>query len=479
MMKRIAIGLLSGMLFFTACRGATPLSQPIADSVSINSTSSPTSIVTRISIPSSTPTASITPLPTIPTFTPTFDVSTIVTVTPAPKAECSEEHPNLLPSFPIRTNENYFLENSAEILQYINEGGTLKKAAGRLEITAPSYSPPIIEDVTGDKIPELIFVDYAGEPKLHVFSCDNGQYQDILQEIKDDLTGYSTAIHAAVNDLNQNGIPDILLRTSCSRGLFCTSLFILEWNGSEFINLLVPRELFEGSTERKIQDINNDRILEVIIKEDVNGDYAYFMGFPWRISTHIYMWNGSHYALQDIQYTAPEYRFQALQDADRFVLLQDFDSALELYNMTISGSGKNLLPYSRELSEHMEWLLWNPLSLGVATQPSPDTAEYPRLAAYAYYRIMLIHLVQNHESEATTTYTTLQQEFGNDPYARPYVEMASAFWEAYQSTHKMYDGCAEAIQYAVEHPEILSPLGSDYHGAQSHIYVPDDVCPFR
>jgi hypothetical protein len=43
----------------------------------------------------------------------------------------------------------------------------------------------------------------------------------------------------------------------------------------------------------------------------------------------------------------------------------------------------------------------------------------------------------------------------------------------------MYDGCAAAIQYAVEHPEILIPLGSDYHGWQSHIYEPADVCPFR
>jgi hypothetical protein len=61
----------------------------------------------------------------------------------------------------------------------------------------------------------------------------------------------------------------------------------------------------------------------------------------------------------------------------------------------------------------------------------------------------------------------------------PYVELATAFWEAYQSTQRMYDGCAAAIQYAVEHPDILIPLGSDYHGAQSHIYVPEDVCPFR
>jgi hypothetical protein len=92
---------------------------------------------------------------------------------------------------------------------------------------------------------------------------------------------------------------------------------------------------------------------------------------------------------------------------------------------------------------------------------------------------VLLHLVQNHEPEATTVYNTLQQKFSDDQYGRPYAEMATTFWNAYQSTHKMYDGCAAAIQYAAEHPEILTPLGSDYHGSQSHIYVAEDVCPFR
>ena len=113
------------------------------------------------------------------------------------------------------------------------------------------------------------------------------------------------------------------------------------------------------------------------------------------------------------------------------------------------------------------------------TSVSPDPAEYPRLGAYAYYRIMLLHLVQGNKAGAEASYKTLQQQFGSDPYGQPYVEIATAFWNAYQATQKMYDGCAAAIQYAVEHPEILIPLGSDYHGSQSHTYVPADVCPFR
>jgi hypothetical protein len=469
-LRRIWTGLLGGILFLTACGQTLPVTQTAPVPAVAKATSTPSAIPTNTNIPVPTET------PTISTFTPTFDARTILTVTPAPKAECPRENPDLVPSFPIRTDQDFFLDNSIEILQFLNSGGELKKAGERLSLAFHS-DPPIARDVTGDIVPELVFVDDAKEPKLHIFMCDSGQYRDALPDISDNLTGYSTAIQATVNDLNPSGIQDILLKTSCNRGLGCTSLFILEWNGSEFINLIKPREIFEGATTRKIEDMNDDGILEVIIEDDVNGDYAYFMGFPWRISTHIYVWNGENYALQDLQYAAPEYRFQALQDGDRFVLLKDFDSAMKLYNMTISD--KELLPYSRELSKHMEWLFWNPLSIGVATQPSPDLTEYPRLATYAYYRIMLLNLTQNHEADANTTYATLQQKFGSDPDSQPYVEMATAFWNAYQSTHKMYDGCAVAIQYATEHPEILIPLGSDYHGSQSHIYFPADVCPFR
>ncbi|HEU0294845.1 MAG TPA: hypothetical protein VFR47_19035, partial [Anaerolineales bacterium] len=139
-----------------------------------------------------------------------------------------------------------------------------------------------------------------------------------------------------------------------------------------------------------------------------------------------------------------------------------------------------LKSYSPEIHDNLR-AQWD-TRYGTTPTPTPSPIaldEYPRLASYAYYRIVLLHLVQNHESDAITVYNTLQQKFGSDQYGRPYVEMATAFWEAYQSTHKMHDGCAAAIQYAAEHPEILIPLGSDYHGAQSHIYVPADVCPFR
>ena len=105
-------GLLCGILFLAACAPAiqsTPA--PIIDNTT--ATPSPLPTATRTALPAATLTASITPLPTIPTFTPTFDVSTIVTVTPAPKAECPIENSNIVPELKL-AETNACLENAVK-----------------------------------------------------------------------------------------------------------------------------------------------------------------------------------------------------------------------------------------------------------------------------------------------------------------------------------------------------------------------------
>ncbi|HSO12350.1 MAG TPA: hypothetical protein VLT51_08235, partial [Anaerolineales bacterium] len=199
---------------------------------------------------------------------------------------------------------------------------------------------------------------------------------------------------------------------------------------------------------------------------------------PQRQKTVTFEWNGKEFFETSIEFAPPEYRFQAVQDADAATHSGKLDEAFRLYGEVISNKNLEWWSPERFAYEQDASYRWIP---GITPVPEPpvNLTEYPRLAVYAYYRILLLHLAQGQEAEAASTYQTLQETFGSDPYAAPYVEMASAFWEAYQSTNKMYDGCAAAIQYAVEHPEILVPLGSDYHGRQSHIYEPADVCPFR
>jgi hypothetical protein len=229
---------------------------------------------------------------------------------------------------------------------------------------------------------------------------------------------------------------------------------------------------YAASDDFELIDLNNDGIAEFMLKglpprsQDEPGD-------PLRSQTDIYYWNGKTYS-SITTFSAPHYRFQAIEDGDIQSLQGKYREAIKLYQDAIES--KTLDWWSKEKFEHNREAAINFTTPAVL---APDETEYPRLAAYADYRIMLLHLVQGHESDASTVYKTLQQKFRNDPYGKPYVEMATVFWNAYQSTHKMYDGCTAAIQYAAEHPEILTPLGSDYHGFQSHIYVPADVCPFR
>ncbi|MEW6285386.1 MAG: hypothetical protein AB1509_04090 [Chloroflexota bacterium] len=486
-MQRIIIGLLINILFLTAC-GQTTIVTPTALVHPVEqATSTPAPTATRTSLPSATPTASITPLPTIPTFTPTFDVSTIVTVTPAPKAECPTSIPYPEKDFDLfkfRENGNYKSPEEA-VLAVLNKYGPeiLVKYGRRYGTDLESIA---FQDFTNDGVPEVairLTLNISSTP-FDIFGCKNGVYQLFLS-IPSNGLGYAPIIFA-IEDNNKNGIPELtILEGYLSQG---GHFFVVyEWNGEKFTSILSPFYendpdstylWVEATGEIHYEDIDNDSINELILDSGVPVWETYWAGLPWRNKRTYYKWNGQHYAPYSIEFAQPEFWFQAVQDGDLATSQQEYDKALRLYQEAIFSD--KLKGYSPEIRDNLR-AQWD-ASYGTDPTPTPypiSLDEYPKLAAYAYYRILLLHLVQGQDTEASTTYNTLQQKFGDDPYGHPYVDMATAFWEAYQSSHKMYDGCAAAIQYAAEHPEILTPLGSDYHGSQARIYKPEDVCPFR
>jgi hypothetical protein len=284
-----------------------------------------------------------------------------------------------------------------------------------------------------------------------------------------------------VEDANKNGVPEVLFSKSrCELSGCSGELKVVEWNDNTLTTVLYESELGTFYDEVKIEDLDNDGINEFFWSGNtpLEGSWNWEVGGPWRSETRIYKWNGTTFAPEPVKYSLPKFRFQALQDSDRYILENKYADALSLYQEVIDNNGLEWWSPERNSQQH-DIALTIGTNLPTPTLIPPDPTEYPRLAAYAYYRIMLLHLAQGQEAEAAFTYQTLQETFGNDPYAAPYVKMATEFWKSYQSTRRMYVGCAAAIQNAVEHPEILIPLGSDYHGWQSHIYEPADVCPFR
>ncbi len=477
-MKQILISLLSGILFLAACGQTSPTIQIAPTPVvgNLTSTLPPIPTNTNTSVPTETPTASITLLPTIPTFTPTFDARTIVTITPALKAEC--------PKLDTTIKAENYLPNKLEypspgapdkILEFLNKGGNGQSLVKRLDqiYSKVEYSGGYaFLDVTNDQISEFLYVElYYGERPI-VFSCKNGKYEILtILSGQHDFDFYEMEFE----DLNSDGIPEIIVTGTGGVSFPISTIYLYEWTGRTFsilgqVSILALRQT-------QIKDVDGNRTKEISFSGDNPGCLSCKNFIPQRQRTITSGWNGKEFVEISIEFESPEYRFQAIQDADAAVIVGKYDKAFHLYEKAISN--KKLEWWSPERMQYkQETYAWFP---GVTPPPIPseDKTEYPRLAAYAYYRMMLLHIVKGEETEAGATYNTLQQKFDNDPHAHRYVEMATAFWDAYQSTHKMYDGCAAAIQYAVEHTEILVPLGSNYHGSQSHIYVPADVCPFR
>jgi len=348
----------------------------------------------------------------------------------------------------------------------LNNGGSMKTILGVLP--SPYYPDSVrYEDLTGDGMPELMYAYYSGFGKFYIFTCSGGKY--ILFESKAESISIE---FYRVLDMNLDSIPELVIITHSCTGGGCYKYYVLNWNGNSYVDLALGAYV-DDVLDETIKDINNDGTLEIVVN---SVPVPYFVSPPWRKETHTFIWDGKSFVAQQVEYAQPDYRFQAIQDGDLEASIGKYDKALNLYKQAIFHNSLEWWSPERQKYENdkLGWYVATP-----SVKPLEDKTEYSRLAAYAYYRIMLLHIMQGNETDAGTVFNTLQKKFGNDPYGHPYVEMATAFWNAYQSTHKMYDGCAAIIPYAVGHTEILTPLGSDYHGSQSHIYVPADVCPFR
>ncbi len=489
MAKKKSFLILFVIILLTACTPVTPIQTQTATMATFTPSTTST--------PSHTPTRTITPLPTIPTATPTFDVSSIVTVTPAPVEQCPEEKPILdedLSSLNFRYSSDpdsfdAIKENrdNAEnnILNFLNTYG----ASHIIEYAEEeNYFNYIYRDLTNDGIPELAI----GATSFYIFGCRDGFFETLLILPPDGYLSPPSIIE--VNDYNKNGIDEfvVLLGTLSQGGRI---YLIHEWDKNKFISLLEPDDpeypysgiiYLQITGDFHFEDIDNDGVYELITNSGIPVWSTYPDFLPWRNEKTYYKWNGAFYVpawreyyIPDVDFvTIQEFRFQSIQDGDLATLQGEYAKALDFYQRAIFDS--SLSGYSLEIRNNLQEN-WDAHFVNDPT-PTPypnDPSEYPKLASYAYYRIMLLHVVQGNLAEAENVYNTLQKEFSHDQYGAPYAEMARDFWQAYQQNQNMTDACGAAITYAAIHPEILIPLGSDYHGWQSHTYEPADICPFR
>ncbi len=486
MMRRRSLVLI-GAILLAACTAAptATVTPPLATATAQVST--PTATLPPTATASLTRTATRTRPPTAtptvtPTATKTFDPqATVVTVTPAPAETC---HPtgttaDLTLDFLTITDEYRTRaaidERTQDELSYLNATGPVTllgavAAGGWREGVEYVYT-----DLTNDGVPEVV-LDYVA---LNVFGCRAGLYELLLQVTPAD---YLSPSILALADLNRDGLSELVIgNTPC--GIHgCLDVTVWSWDGANFEDLVGGEPLFQTGNpspfpEVRVEDVDGDGFLELLLSGNIpyNFDYDYYG--PWRVNTDVYSWNGELFTLRESYYSAPEYRFQALQDADREMDAGDYVAAQAGYNAVINDAALDWWSPAKQEN----WIAVRMATHGTDPSPTPlpgdGGLERTQLSAYAYFRLMLLHLLQAQPAEAETVYATLQTEYPIGSAGHPYAEMGAAFWQAYTADQTVAAGCAAAVGYATAHPDTLTPLGSDYHGWQSPTYTPEMVCP--
>lgn len=428
-----------------------------------------------------------------PTLTPRETIISSETIAPSSSAICPKENPNL--EFDAKKargisegNLNWsqehdkFIEN---ILSYLNSGGTPQSIVlGLSKQYGYSFDKRFyVQDTTGDNVPELIYPYLIW---INVIGCQNGAYELIFTDAyESSLTGGGII---DVTDINGDGIAEIVAHFNGCLNNRCPIIRVYEWDGKAFQNLIAdPSDISYGCSSLtvapfavKIQDIDNNGTKEIILSND--GNPFPDIDFPYRKETRICRWNGQNIVVDKTEFDAPYYRFQAVQDGDRATLSGDYDKALSFYEQTIDDM--NLEWFTEERKRHDFWVYHSEIySIEPTPIPVPDLMpdpnEYPTLASYAYYRIMLLYVLKNDVVNAESTFNKIQNEF---PLASPgnyFAEVASIFWQEYQSSRRIEASCNKVIDYVQEHPLPVEYLGDWNHGVHSIRYTLESICPFR
>jgi hypothetical protein len=186
--------------------------------------------------------------------------------------------------------------NSTEkILEFLNEGGNGQALLARLKQIYPmggdyrgGYD---FSDVTGDQIPELLYIEINYGGRLLVFSCKNGRYELLVTlPEENDFLEYTMQV---VN-LNTNGIPEIIVMGTNGVSYPVSTIYFYEWNGKTFLEL--GHTTILALRETSITDLDENGTKEISFSGDNPSCLSCKNFIPQRQRTITYDWNGTGFA---------------------------------------------------------------------------------------------------------------------------------------------------------------------------------------
>jgi hypothetical protein len=440
------------------------------------------------------------------TPSPTFDASQVKTAMPAAAESCDIQRNEILFNETILGDFVFTTEEREEyLLRYLAEYGTLDNIREALgyELGDPENGNRVyFGDLTNDGVMDalLSMSSHGGmSSTLYFVHCMKEKYT--LTELFDVIspTGYSIIL---VEDINLDGLDEvILIMNSNIYTSYWNGYFIFGWTGESFGNLILqPRFLSLNAGDGiwrdfislsgvgaeyplqvepwEIKDVDGNGTLEFIVHGGLETSWDGIAHGPYQTITQTYMWNGEGYVLDEMALGAPEYRYQAVQNGDLYTLLKDYDRARTVYRQAIEN--QDLKWWSDETRAYIRAQLEARLDPhATPTLGVPDENEYPNLAAYAQFRLILLDVLQDDLESAKQQFFSMQENYreGNEGYI--FVEYADAFLTEYQNSQEVTLSCTAAHEFGMWHEaELLKYLDID-HGFQSMSYLLDSLCPFR
>lgn len=458
-------------------------------------------------VPTQTPTSSAT-VPPLPSATPI----PIIVQSSSPSCPDKKDGSAPMPAFidpTILEEENDTEEHLRQkyleaiqdevVLNYLNQYGFTSVLENYQKVSKSSPGSDFIfyRDVTNDGLPELLMFLGRENISLRIYNCVGEKYKVLFS--KD--VGGSPSPRAnpkgdpppilTVKDLNNDGLIEI--STLSGRRLQESGKYqdigighkyqIFQWDGDDFRSLLFDpsRPGFESaiyvfeSGEIYYKELTGDATNELIAYKGTPIWSEYSNGFPWRSEWNFFRWDGINYLLYRKIFNPPVYRFQAIQDADRFFSYGEIEKAIDLYTQVINDP--DLKWYSYELQQFLSYLSSYPPDSSTLTKPAIDTEEYFNLSAYARFRLLLISLLKGKERQAENIYKQIQKQYPQGQPGSIFAEMATIFWDEYSTSKDLSTACNKYIAFTMNHQdEILWDLGSAVHALQIHVYEPNDVC---
>lgn len=345
-------------------------------------------------------------------------------------------------------------------LGYLAEGGPLAVMQTTLEewraIDADYGLVSADRDLTGNNEFDVLILVQAPDAEtdqplppgdLLIFGCEAGELKLLHQ------AGFNPDISlpqiAAVQDLTGDLLDDIIYARQTCDGDFCTeSLVGITFDPtSGAFDSLFSSTIQAPNAEISVTDTNEDGIPDISIRENT---IAIDGAGPLRERTLVYSYDGENLSLSETIPPTRPYRIHVIQDADDDSTDANFVEAIPGYEQAADIT-----------SPLRSWTLRD---------------EDDLLRAYALYRLTVAQAASGQFEAAQASFDELSSAYGEEGLpGNLYFQLGRAFWESYQPEQVVGEGCAAAQAFAINTPDVLTPLNS--FGTSNPSYQVEEICP--